>query len=181
MTLHVRVDGSVPDIAARIRREVQGTDARMPLPAIETLALQVDTALSRERLVATLSTAFAALALALACVGLYGLLSFVIVGRSGEIGIRMALGAVRGSVLRLVMRDALGLVAAGLAIGIPAAIIAGRLSASRVDGLLFRVTATDPVTMAGAVTVLVALATLAAYLPAARAARIDPLVALRNE
>ena len=153
----------------------------MPLLALETLAVQVDGALSRERLVATLSTLFGLLALVLAGVGLYGLMSFSILGRTGEIGIRMALGAERGMVLRLILREALLLVVAGLAIGMPAALLAGWLSASQISGLIYGVSATDPLTLGGAIVMLLSVAGVAAYLPAARAARIDPLVALRNE
>ena len=181
MTLHVRIAADSPDVAARIRQEVQRIDASMPLLALETLAVQVDGALSRERLVATLSTLFGLLALVLAGVGLYGLMSFSILGRTGEIGIRMALGAERGMVLRLILREALLLVVAGLAIGMPAALLAGWLSASQISGLIYGVSATDPLTLGGAIVMLLSVAGVAAYLPAARAARIDPLVALRNE
>ena len=153
----------------------------MPLLALETLAVQVDGALSRERLVATLSTLFGLLALVLACVGLYGLMSFSILGRTGEIGIRVALGAERGMVLRLILREALLLVVAGLAVGVPAALLIGWMSASQISGLIYGVSATDPMTLAGAIVMLLSVAGVAAYLPAARAARIDPLVALRNE
>ena len=112
-------------------------------------------------------------------IGLYGLMAFSVVNRTGEMGIRMALGAARPRVVRLVMREALLLVAVGLALGVPAAFIAGRMAASKVSGLLFGLTSTDPLTMTGAVAILAAAA--ASYLPAARASRVDPMVALRNE
>jgi ABC-type antimicrobial peptide transport system permease subunit len=137
--------------------------------------------LIRERLIATLSSLFGALALLLACVGLYGLLAFSVVQRAGEVGIRMALGASRGDVLWMMLREALLLAFAGLAIGVPVAIAAGRIASSRVSGLLFGLKATDPLTVAGAAALLVLVSGIAAYLPARRASRVDPLVALRNE
>jgi ABC-type antimicrobial peptide transport system permease subunit len=121
------------------------------------------------------------LALALASVGLYGLMAFSVVRRTGEMGIRMALGAARGNVVRLVMREALLLVLIGLALGAPVALIAGRVSANRISGLVFGLSTTDPLTMGGAVALLMLVAALAAYLPAARVASVDPMVALRNE
>jgi predicted permease len=181
MTLHVRTAAETPGVVARVREEVQRIDAAMPLFAIHTLEDQMDAALSRERLVATLSTLFGVLALVLAAVGLYGLISFNVVRRTGEMGIRMALGAERHSVVRLVMREALLLVLIGLALGVPAALIAGRLSASRISSLVFGMSTTDPFTLGGAVAVLAVVAAVAAYLPAARAARLDPMMALRNE
>jgi hypothetical protein len=181
MTLHVRATRDDGAIALRVREEVQRIDPTMPLLPLETLAAELDAALSRERLVAMLSTLFSVLALVLAAIGLYGLMAFSVVRRTNEMGIRMALGAARARVVRLVMGEALLLVGAGLAVGVPAAFIAGRLAASRISGLLFGLRTTDPVTMALAVTVLVVAAASAAYLPAARAARVDPLVALRSE
>jgi ABC-type antimicrobial peptide transport system permease subunit len=148
---------------------------------MQTLATQVDAVLGRERLVATLSTLFSLLALLLAVIGLYGLMAFSVVTRTGEMGIRMALGAARPRVVRLVMREALLLVAFGVALGVPAAFVAGRMAASKVSGLLFGLTSTDPLTMTGAVAVLTLAAAAASYLPAARASRVDPMVALRNE
>jgi ABC-type antimicrobial peptide transport system permease subunit len=128
-----------------------------------------------------LSTLFSVLALLLATVGLYGLMAFSVVRRTSEMGIRMALGAARASVVRLVMGEAMLLVIGGLAVGVPAAFVAGRLAGSRISGLLFGLRATDPMTMVLAVAVLVVAAAAAAYVPAARASRVDPMVALRSE
>jgi ABC-type antimicrobial peptide transport system permease subunit len=181
MTLHVRASRDDSAIAARIREEVQRIDPAMPLLPLETLAAELDAALSRERLVAALSTLFGILALLLAAIGLYGLMAFSVVRRTTEMGIRMALGAARTGVIGLVMREALFLVAAGLALGVPAAFAAGRLAGSRISGLLYGLRATDPATMVMAVIVLIVAAATAAYLPAVRASRVDPMVALRSE
>ena len=181
MTLHVRISDGAAGVVSRVREEVQRIDKDMPLFAIHTLADQMNSLLSRERLVATLSMLFGMLALLLASVGLYGLMAFSVVQRTGEMGLRMALGAARLSVVRMVMREALLLVGIGLVIGVPCALITGRLAASQVSGLLFGLSATDPTTMMGAVLVLMGVAAVAAYLPASRAARVDPMVALRND
>jgi predicted permease len=181
MTLHVRASADAAGVVSRVREEVQRVDSQMPLFGVHTLAEQVDGVLTSERLVATLSTLFGLIALVLASVGLYGLMAFSVLRRTGEMGIRMALGAARESVVRLVMREALLLVIAGLALGVPAALIAGRVSASRVSGLVHGLSTTDPLTMGGAVALLTLVAAVAAYLPAARAARVDPMVALRSE
>jgi ABC-type antimicrobial peptide transport system permease subunit len=137
--------------------------------------------LNRERLVASLSSIFGLVALVLAAVGLYGLMAFAAVQRTGEMGLRMALGAERGTVVRMVLGEAMVLVGLGLAIGIPAALIAGRLASSQLSGLLFGLSATDAATLSGAALLLAAVAALAAYLPAQRAARVDPMVALRTD
>lgn len=141
----------------------------------------MDAALIRERLIAMLSSLFSMLALLLACVGLYGLLAFSVARRTGEMGIRMALGASRGAVIRMVMREALLLVLIGVAIGVPAALAAASVASNRISGLLFRVEATDPVTIASSVALLAFVAAIAGYLPARRASLVDPMVALRNE
>ena len=153
----------------------------MPIFAIQTLADQMNGLLSRERLVASLSSIFGIVALVLAAVGLYGLMAFAVVQRTGEMGLRMALGAARETVVRMVLRDALILVGLGLAIGVPAALIAGRLASSQLSGLLFGLSTTDPVTLTGAALLLIGVAAVAAYLPAVRAARVDPMMALRND
>jgi ABC-type antimicrobial peptide transport system permease subunit len=181
MTLHVRISDATAGVVSRVREEVQRIDKDMPLFAIHTLADQMNSLLSRERLVAALSLLFGVLALLLASVGLYGLMAFSVVQRTGEMGLRMALGAAKGTVLRLVMREALVLVLIGLVIGVPCAFLAGRLAANQISGLLYGLNATDPVTMVGAILVLMGVAGIAAYLPAARASRVDPMVALRND
>jgi predicted permease len=181
MTLHVRTSHDGRGVVARVREEVQRIDDGMPLFAIETLAAQVNGELSRERLVATLSTLFGALALVLASVGLYGLMAFSVLRRTSELGIRLALGAARRTVVRLIMREALLLVLAGVALGAPAALLIGRLSATHVAGLVFELSTTDPLTLITAVALLTAVSALAAYLPALRAARVDPIIALRHD
>jgi putative ABC transport system permease protein len=124
-----------------------------------------------------LLASFAAAALALAAVGIYGVMSYSVARRRGEIGIRMALGAKPGDVLRLVMGEALGVAAAGAAAGLAAALALTRL----MRGLLYGVGATDPATFAGVCAVLTLVALAATYIPARRAVRIDPLTALRSE
>jgi ABC-type antimicrobial peptide transport system permease subunit len=141
----------------------------------------MDAALVRERLIAMLSTLFGLLAVLLACVGVYGLLAFAVVRRTGEIGIRIALGAARGDVLWMILRDALLLASAGVAIGLPAAVVVGRVASSRIPGLLFGLQTADFTTLAAAATLLPIVAMLAAYVPARRASHVDPMAALRNE
>jgi predicted permease len=181
MALHVRAAGSSGLILPRIREEVQKVDRDLPMFEVRTLAEEMDTALIRERLIAMLSSFFSVLALLLACVGLYGLLTFAVVQRTGEMGIRMALGASRGDVVWMVMREALALAVIGVAIGVPCALAAARLASSQIAGLLFGLKASDPLTMVAAAVLLALVAAIAGYLPARRASRVDPMVALRNE
>jgi ABC-type antimicrobial peptide transport system permease subunit len=138
---------------------------------------QVNRSLAGQTLIARLSTFFGVLAAFLACIGIYGLMSYAVTRRTNEIGIRMALGAERSGVLWMVMRESLTLVAVGVAIGIPAALAAGRL----VSSVLYDTKATDPVTITASALVMIAVAALAGYLPARRAAKVDPMVALRYE
>jgi ABC-type antimicrobial peptide transport system permease subunit len=141
----------------------------------------MDAVLVRERLIAILSGFFSLLALLLACVGLYGLLAFSVVQRTAEVGLRIALGARRADVLWMVMREGLVLVLLGILIGAPAALALARLAGSQVQGLLFGLQPTDLATLMLAALAMIAAAALAGYLPARRASRVDPLVALRSE
>ena len=138
---------------------------------------EVDNTILRERLMATLSGSFGLLALLLACVGLYGVMSYGVAGRTNEIGIRMALGARGRDVLLLVLREAALLLLVGVGVGLPAALAAARLA----TGLLYGVTPADPVSVSLAVLLLFAVAALACYIPARRATKVDPMVALRYE
>jgi ABC-type antimicrobial peptide transport system permease subunit len=132
---------------------------------------------NQDRLIARLTGLFGILALILASVGLYGVMSYFVARRTGEIGIRMALGATRRGVVSLVLRDALGQIVAGLILGIPASLLAGHLMVS----LLYGVSGYDPFAFVGATAMLVICAAAAGFIPARRAASIDPMRALRTE
>jgi predicted permease len=160
-----------------ILHAVKATDSRLPVYEVKTLTEQVNQSLIQERLVASLSSLFGVLALLLAGVGLYGLMTYAVNRRTGEIGIRMALGARREQIAGMILRETLQLVLIGFGIGIPAAIAAARLIKSELYGLK----SDDPVTLLIAVCIMAGIAALAAYLPARRASRVDPMVALRTE
>jgi predicted permease len=179
MALHVRVVGEPVALIPAIRAEVAETDPTVPHFEARTLAEEVSGVMIRERLLATLASVFGAVALALACVGLYGLLAFAVVGRTAEIGVRMALGASRRDVVLMVLREALVLLAAGGTVGVLIGVAAARLASRQVEGF-FGLDAIDPVSIAGALVVLVLVATLAAVSPARGAAAIDPTQALRD-
>ena len=175
--LYVRT--TIPTSAAYslVRNEVRQQDAALPVYGIKTLEGQLDETLLTDRLVALLSAGFGLLATLLASIGLYGVMAFVVARRKKELGIRLALGAQPGYVIWLVMREVLLLLAIGLAVGIPAAMLLGRYVSSQ----LYGIEANDP-TIAVATTVLLALVSAAAGLiPAHRASRIDPILALRHE
>lgn len=181
MTLHVRARDANVALMGQLREMVQAVDREVPIADVHTLADEMDAALVRERLVATLAGAFGLVALVLICIGLYGLMSFSVSRRTAEIGVRVALGATRANVGWLIGRQALTALVGGLALGLPAAWVAGRLASRQLDGLLFEVTPADPVTLGGAVLVLVLVAVGAGLIPAHRATHIDPTVALRND
>ncbi|HKE26887.1 MAG TPA: ABC transporter permease [Bryobacteraceae bacterium] len=175
-TLEARVRGRMGQAAQAIQKEVQ---VKLPDSAIDVrpLSEQVEAAMTQERMLATLASGFGALALVLACIGLFGLLRYAVARRTREIGIRMALGAEKSGVIAMEMRRALRLVAAGIALGLPVVWIASRW----VKSLLFGLAPTDPATMAGAAVLLVTAALGSAYVPARRASKVDPMTALREE
>jgi ABC-type antimicrobial peptide transport system permease subunit len=164
-------------VAGAVRRHVASLDPALPVLAVRTIEDYVDNNLLVDRLLATLSGFFGLLALLLAAVGLYGVISYAVTRRTHEIGVRMALGAERGSVLWLVARYAGGLVLAGAAIGIPAALALSKY----VKSFLYGIGAQDAMAIAGATATLMVAAAIAAFLPARRAATVDPIVALRHE
>jgi ABC-type antimicrobial peptide transport system permease subunit len=173
----IRTFADPNSLVKTIRREVEQVDRTLPILNISPLGELLDRTLTQERLIAQLSAFFGALALLLACIGLYGVLSYSIARRTNEIGIRMALGAEQTTVLGMILRETLVVVAAGVAIGIPVAFALTRLVSSKLYGLK----ASDPLTIIVASAVLVVVATFAGYLPARRASRVDPLDALRYE
>ena len=175
--LDVRAVGDPRSITAEVRRAVNEVDAGLPIDRVTMLADQVANGLRQERLVAGVTSVFGILALGLACVGLFGVMAYAVSGRTAEFGIRMALGAAPGAVQRMVLSDALRLVALGLALGAPLAIVV----ALSIRTLLFGVEPQDLATLIGACLVLTAAGMLAAYVPARRAAHVDPMVALRQE
>jgi putative ABC transport system permease protein len=159
-----------------IERIAKQVSAEAPLE-FHTLAEQIDDDLVQERLLATLAGFFGALALMLAMIGLYGVLSYLVTHRQVEFGIRMALGATPGSIRRLVMRDVIVVLTVGIAAGLAAALV----SVSLLQKMLFDVEPHDTATMATAVCLLSVMALAAGYLPARRATRVDPMIALRSE
>ncbi len=177
MTIEIRTAAAPLKVAAALRQAVHSVDPDLPLINVETQADAIAAQMEDERSLAQLVSAFGALALLLAAVGLYGTLSYSLARRTAEIGIRMAVGAARSDVFRMVLRETFALVLAGLALGVPAALAGARLIANR----LFGVTAADPGTFLFAAGLLAAVSAISAFLPAHRAARVDPLVALRWE
>jgi predicted permease len=177
MTFYLRTSGDPLKYAGAVRQIVHETDARIPVTNLASQEQQIEKYISDEILFARLSAGFALLALSIASVGLYGTMSYLVARRTGEIGIRMALGAPRGRVVWMVMRQVAILSAIGLAIGLPVAFGASRL----VESMLFGIKAGDPVSIGTAIGTIVIAAIAAGYAPARRASRIDPLVALRNE
>ncbi|HLL75967.1 MAG TPA: ABC transporter permease [Pyrinomonadaceae bacterium] len=177
MTFVLRTDGGPLALSAAARREVQQIDRDLPLADVRTLQSWIGESVSRTRFGTLLLTVFAGVALLLAAVGIYGVMSYTVAQRQHEIGIRMAMGAQRRDVIWLVVGHGLLLTAAGVALGALGAFGLTRL----MEGLLYGVSATDPLTFGGVALVLSAAALLACYLPARRATKVDPMTALRYE
>jgi predicted permease len=173
----VRYSGAPDAVITQVRRAVREVNRNLPIGEVVSLSEHIGRSLVQQRLVARLAAFFGLLALSLACIGLYGILSYAVARRTNEIGIRMALGAQRANVLWLVLRDALMLVVAGVVVGLLASLAATQT----ISTLLYGLEPNDLPTIAAATLLLLAVSALAGYLPAHRAARVDPMVALRDD
>jgi predicted permease len=177
MRYEIRTYGEASGVVQAARKAILAFDPGIPIRNDQPLVSMLDDNLRQERLIAQLSTVFGGLALLLACIGLYGVLSYAVAQRTNEIGIRMALGAERGMVIRMILRETAILILIGLAVGVPASLACARL----VESKLFGLKAADPVTLAAALGIMIAVAVASGYLPARRASKVDPLIALRYE
>jgi predicted permease len=175
--LQIRTNSNPSDLAQTVRQAIAQVDDRMPISEVTTLSDQFRETLNQDRLVTQLVSFFGTLALLLACIGLYGMMAHSVTRRTNEIGIRMALGAERSTIIKMVLRETLLLVIVGLFIGVPSALVAARFISSQLYGL----GPGDPRTFIAAAVVLVGVAIAAGYLPARRASRVNPLTALREE
>jgi putative ABC transport system permease protein len=162
-----------------VRREIRGVDAAVPILALKTMRQHLESSIDLwiMRTGATLFSIFGGVALVLAMVGLYAIRSYTVARRTREIGIRMALGASSSDTLRLVVREGVALTAIGAAAGLTLSFLLGKVLA----GMLYQVSGSDPVVFLAAPTILSAVSLLACYVPGRRAARVDPMVALRHE
>lgn len=177
MTFALRTDGSPLRYVGAVREVVREADARVPVTNIKTHAADIDQTLNQEIVFARLCSAFAIVALVIACVGLYGTMAYTVARQTREIGIRMALGATRSLVIWMVLREVSVLVAVGLAIGVPTALATSRL----IESFLFDMQPNDPRALALAATILLSAALVASYGPARQASRVDPMIALRHD
>jgi predicted permease len=175
--LVVRYTGNSTAVSAAVQNTIHSIDPNLPITSVTTLDQQVSGSIAHQRLVAQLSTFFGLLAVFLSCIGIYGLMSYMVSRRTNEIGIRMALGAERSSVRWLVMREIILLVAIGVAIGVPVTLACSRL----VTNMLFGIRPTDAVSVVASVLALLVVGMLSGWLPARRASHVDPMVALRYE
>jgi ABC-type antimicrobial peptide transport system permease subunit len=177
MTFELKTAASTPSITAEIREAVRSVDKDLPLLDVRTQTQQIEATLTNERVFATLTTGFGLLALILASIGIYGIMSYTVSRRTNEIGIRMALGARSSQVLSMVLRETLLLALLGVVAGLTAAAALTQLAAS----MLYNLKPTDPLTFSAAALLLVVIALAAGFTPARRASRVDPIDALRHE
>jgi predicted permease len=177
MIFEIRTAGPPMGVAADVRRIVREASKSVPISEISTQAVRMDQTISQERTFADLGSCFAGLALLIASVGLYGAMAYAVARRTGEIGIRMALGAQRRGIIWMVLREVLAVAGVGLLVGW----IAARLTTRFIESFLYGLKSNDPLAMASAVSIVLAAAMIAGYLPAWRASRVDPAVALRDE
>jgi predicted permease len=177
--IEVRTTAKPANSIADLRNAFSAIDPNLPLLHIQTIHEQVDHMMTQDQLISSLTAIFASLALLLAAIGLYGVISYSVIRRQNEIGIRLALGAQTQSVLWLVLRESLLLLLIGVALGLPLTFACTRIASSFLKTQLFNIHATDPTTIAAAIAAVSAMTLIAAWLPARRAARIDPMQALR--
>lgn len=177
MAVVIRYSGNPLSLAPTIQKEVSSIDPDLPVYRVRTMVEVMGDSVARRRLSLILLAVFSGLALLLASIGIYGVASYSVNQRQQEIGLRMALGARRGDVLGLVIRQGMSLTLAGLGIGLVAALALTRLMGS----LLFAVRPADPLALGGATVLLTIVAFLAIFIPARRATKVDPMVALRYE
>lgn len=177
INFEIRTAGDPSGIMAAVRKAVQSVDSSLPTGDMTALTTLVDKSILQERLIAKLATGFGLLALVLACIGLYGVMSYTVAQRTNELGIRVALGAGRGQIVRMILRETSLILGIGSAIGLSLALAGGRMLKS----ILYGLSTVDPLTLVGATVLLSLITLLAGYLPARRAALVDPMLALRYE
>ncbi len=177
MSVMVRTQGDPQDLVRPLTKTVQSIDKGLPLLHIKTLDQYVSESIADTRFESVLLAIFGALALTLTAIGIYGVISYTVVQQTREMGIRLALGAERGTIIAMILRSGLLLATMGIVPGLVAAFLLTQLIAA----LLYGVSPSDPSTFLSVSVVLVAVATLASYIPARRAAKVDPMVALRYE
>ena len=186
VAFELKLVGDEASVVRQIPQVVRSVDSRLVVTDVRTQTQQIEDTLSRERLMASLAAVFGVLALILATIGIYGVMSYTVARRTNEIGIRVALGAKPGRVAWMVLRDTLLLAVAGIAIGIPAAfsltrILDRALAPAWADSFAYGLKPNDPSTIAAAVLVLIVVGAATGYFPARRASRVDPAISLRNE
>jgi ABC-type antimicrobial peptide transport system permease subunit len=178
MTYEIRTSMSPESIIPILRKVVRQVDPDLPVDNdLRTQDQQIEADLQQERIFVTLTSGFGLLALALACVGIYGIMAYSVANRRNEIGIRMALGAQPGQVRGMILRESTALAVAGIVVGVAASLMLTRL----VKSMLYGIQPWDPATLAGGVVILMAVALAASWIPARRAARVQPMEALRHE